>query len=73
MSGPNFAGYWEGLKQIIANMALGPGGTISAAHGIGTLKFDQLAKSVQQTELELMQRIRTAVDPRWRMNPGVLF
>ncbi|KSV64557.1 hypothetical protein N182_11615 [Sinorhizobium sp. GL2] len=45
-------------------------GSISAEHGIGTLKRDFLDHSRSPAELELMHRIKRALDPNGILNPG---
>jgi FAD/FMN-containing dehydrogenase len=45
-------------------------GSISAEHGIGLLKRDYLHYSRSTEELELMGRIKKALDPHGIMNPG---
>ncbi|MNL84501.1 putative FAD-linked oxidoreductase [compost metagenome] len=44
-------------------------GSISAEHGIGQLKRDELAEIRAPIEIELMQRIKHAFDPAGIMNP----
>ncbi len=46
------------------------GGSISAEHGIGRLKVDELARYAPPLELELMRSIKCALDPNGIMNPG---
>jgi FAD/FMN-containing dehydrogenase len=48
------------------------GGSISAEHGIGQLKRDELARLGDPVALSLMRRIKTALDPRGLLNPGKL-
>jgi FAD/FMN-containing dehydrogenase len=45
-------------------------GSISAEHGIGALKRDELARTKSQVELGMMRAIKTALDPLGIMNPG---
>ena len=45
-------------------------GSISAEHGIGTLKRDELHHYEDPLKLELMARIKQALDPDGIMNPG---
>ncbi len=45
-------------------------GSVSAEHGIGTLKRDFLAYSRNPGELEVMRRIKAALDPTGILNPG---
>ena len=46
------------------------GGSFSAEHGIGRLKTDMMESWRGGAELDLMQRIKAAIDPRGIMNPG---
>ena len=46
------------------------GGSISAEHGIGTLKRDELVKRKSPVALQMMRAIKQALDPAGRMNPG---
>jgi FAD/FMN-containing dehydrogenase len=45
-------------------------GSISAEHGIGTLKRDFLDHSRSQAEIAVMRRIKAALDPNGILNPG---
>lgn len=49
------------------------GGSISAEHGIGRLKKDDLARYGDPVKLAMMRQIKVALDPKGIMNPGVLF
>lgn len=50
------------------------GGSISAEHGIGALKVDELAHHKNPVALQMMQAIKQALDPLGLFNPGrVLF
>ncbi len=45
-------------------------GSVSAEHGIGTLKKDYLSYSRSDAEIETMRRIKAALDPKGILNPG---
>ncbi|WP_370321078.1 FAD-binding oxidoreductase [Oricola sp.] len=46
------------------------GGSISAEHGIGQMKRDELAEVKNPVALDLMRRIKKDFDPKGIMNPG---
>ncbi|MFA7604290.1 MAG: FAD-binding oxidoreductase [Novosphingobium sp.] len=48
------------------------GGSISAEHGIGQLKRDELARLGDPVALGLMRRVKAALDPQGLLNPGKL-
>jgi len=48
-------------------------GSISAEHGIGSLKIPFLHFSRSEAEIELMRAIKKAMDPKGILNPGKLF
>jgi FAD/FMN-containing dehydrogenase len=48
-------------------------GSISAEHGIGSLKIPFLPFSRSEAELALMRTIKNAMDPKGILNPGKLF
>ncbi|CAN5599539.1 FAD-binding oxidoreductase [soil metagenome] len=46
------------------------GGSISAEHGIGELKRDELVLRKSPVALQMMRSIKVALDPHGRLNPG---
>ena len=48
------------------------GGSISAEHGIGRLKRDELARRKPAVELELMRALKRTLDPQGILNPGAV-
>jgi len=65
-----FIGRWREMNKIVHGLVLQHGGSISAEHGIGQLKRDELASIRSDIEIDLMRRIKTAFDPAGIMNPG---
>ena len=47
-------------------------GSISAEHGIGRLKVDQLETVKDTVALQMMRQIKTSFDPKSLLNPGVV-
>ncbi|MEO1016582.1 MAG: FAD-binding oxidoreductase [Pseudomonadota bacterium] len=58
------------IDALIYGVARDMGGTISAEHGIGTLKQSYLGYTRSPEELAVMQTIKYALDPRSILNPG---
>jgi FAD/FMN-containing dehydrogenase len=57
------------VNAIIADL----GGSFSAEHGVGMVKRAAFAQWRDATEQGVMRRIKTALDPAARFNPGKLF
>ena len=57
-------------NRIVHDRVVAAGGSISAEHGIGQLKREELAPYKAPLELELMRRVKSALDPRGTLNPG---
>ncbi|MGV0818397.1 FAD-binding oxidoreductase [Martelella sp. AMO21009] len=64
-----FLSRWGEVNAIVHAIVLAHGGSISAEHGIGRLKRDELARIREPIEIDLMQRIKKAFDPAGIMNP----
>lgn len=65
-----FLGRWREMNAIVHGIVMAAGGSISAEHGIGQLKRDELAAIRSEIEIDLMRRIKRAFDPVGIMNPG---
>ena len=60
------------VNRIVHDTVHALNGSISAEHGIGQLKREEILRYKSATEIALMQTIRQALDPRGLMNPGKL-
>jgi FAD/FMN-containing dehydrogenase len=65
-----FNDYGEAISGAVYDLVVGYGGSISAEHGIGRLKVDELAHYRSSIELDTMRSIKRALDPQNLMNPG---
>ena len=64
---------WRGeVNSLVHDIALSLGGTISAEHGIGRVKQGELQRVKTAAELDLLRRVKRALDPQGIMNPGVI-
>ncbi len=72
MDGAEFRTHWDAIKSLTEQEALKLGGTISAEHGIGTLKLAAFEAAIDPIEKDIMQKLRRSIDPQRRMNPNVL-
>jgi FAD/FMN-containing dehydrogenase len=60
------------LNGVVHQLVTDYGGSISAEHGVGQLRRDELRLYKTPIEMELMMRIKQAMDPNQIMNPGKL-
>jgi FAD/FMN-containing dehydrogenase len=58
------------INRAIHDLIARYGGSISAEHGIGQLKRDELVRYKPPVAIELMRSIKHAFDPNGIMNPG---
>ena len=58
------------VNRIVYDAVAAHGGSISAEHGIGTLKREELTHYKSSVALAMMRAIKQALDPRGTMNPG---
>jgi FAD/FMN-containing dehydrogenase len=61
---------WDKLNEVVHDIVLSMDGSISAEHGIGTFKREELSRVKSPVELDLMRRIKATLDPQGLMNPG---
>ena len=64
------ASHEHAINNLVYDAVQRLGGSFSAEHGIGVLKRDELAARKSPVALDLMRRIKAALDPQQRLNPG---
>jgi FAD/FMN-containing dehydrogenase len=62
----------QDLNGVVHQLVTNHGGSISAEHGVGQLRRAELRVYKSPVEMELMLRIKQAMDPNHIMNPGKL-
>jgi D-lactate dehydrogenase (cytochrome) len=66
----DFMARWHEVNAVVFEIVLRMGGSISAEHGIGVLKRDELPEVKDKTAIALMREIKAMLDPHGIMNPG---
>jgi len=74
MTGPaheeRFLALQPEINRITHDAVMAFGGSVSAEHGLGTLRRDEAARYKSPVELRLMRAIKKALDPGGLLNPG---
>jgi len=60
----------ERMAALVYDIVDRYAGSISAEHGIGVLKREHLTRYRSPVEIDLMRRLKTALDPDTLLNPG---
>jgi FAD/FMN-containing dehydrogenase len=63
----------EAGSRLVHDLVVSLGGSISAEHGLGTMKTAEAARYKSPVEINAMRSVRAALDPGRIMNPRVLF
>ncbi|MGY3586605.1 FAD/FMN-containing dehydrogenase [Bradyrhizobium sp. USDA 4341] len=66
----DFLARWHDVNAVVFEIVLQMGGSISAEHGIGVLKRDELPDVKDKVAIELMRQVKAMLDPLGIMNPG---
>ena len=66
--GQAFLARWQDVNRIVHDIVVDLGGSISAEHGIGRLKRDDLAHYKDPLSLELMRTLKATMDPDGILN-----
>lgn len=65
-----FLEQWTMASRIVHDIVVDMGGSFAAEHGIGRLKFHELARLKPALDLDIMRKIKKSLDPKSLMNPG---
>src|SRR5947209_8558000 len=65
-----FLARWHEVNAVVFDIVRRMGGSISAEHGIGVLKRDELPLVKDKVAMQLMREIKAMLDPLGIMNPG---
>jgi len=68
-----FLGLYGAMNGAVHDLVRELAGSISAEHGIGQLKRQELIATAPPVAIDLMRRIKAALDPAGIMNPGKVF
>ena len=60
------------VKRLVHDMVHAMGGSVSAEHGIGRLKVDDLERYSDPAKLAAMRAVKAALDPLGILNPGAV-
>ena len=72
VGGPALVARRAEVNQVVYGVLDALGGSISAEHGLGQLKREEIRRHKDPLELELMRALKRALDPQGLMNPGKL-
>ncbi len=70
-------GAWErsegkAVSRYVHDLVTQWGGSISAEHGIGQMKVEELGRLADPAQLAVMRAVKRALDPQGLLNPGKL-
>ena len=61
------------IESAVHDLTAELNGSVSAEHGIGRLKINDLVKYSDPIKLKLNKSIKAVMDPKGILNPGVIF
>jgi FAD/FMN-containing dehydrogenase len=67
-----FLSQWDNISEAVFDIVDQLGGSISAEHGIGIMKRETLATRADPVKMDLLRRVKKALDPDRILNPRVL-
>jgi FAD/FMN-containing dehydrogenase len=60
----------KAVNRVVHDLVAELGGSISAEHGLGQLKRDEILRYKSTVEMDMMRAVKKALDPAGLMNPG---
>ena len=68
-----FLDSWTEVNRVVHDLVKSMGGSISAEHGIGILKREELRLYLPEIHIDLMRQLKSTFDPKNLMNPDKIF
>jgi FAD/FMN-containing dehydrogenase len=65
-----FLARWEEINRVVHDIVHEFGGSISAEHGVGVMKRDEILRYKSGAEIETMRALKRTFDPNNILNPG---
>lgn len=65
-----FLNRWEEINRVVHDIVHTFGGSISAEHGVGVMKRDEILRYKNAAEIETMRALKRTLDPHNILNPG---
>ena len=72
MDKKEFLSHWDAVNKLVHDTVVQFGGSISAEHGIGLLKLEEIRHYRSSIDQQLLDSIKQAIDPKTLLNPGKL-
>ena len=63
---------WEEISRVVHDIVWDFGGSISAEHGLGVMKREEILRYKSETEMDVMRTLKRTLDPNNILNPGKL-
>ena len=65
-----FLARWNEISRVVHDLVHACGGSISAEHGLGVMKREEILRYKSATEIDLMRTLKRTLDPKNILNPG---
>jgi FAD/FMN-containing dehydrogenase len=65
-----FLARWDEVSHAVHDLVHQFGGSISAEHGLGVMKRDEILRYKSAAEMDVMRALKQTLDPRNILNPG---